>query len=139
MTAFATYFFTELMETLSLCAILLYVRLFSCESRNALRVLLFSLFSMLLRSCRVLSWLLRFLGEGAFFFGISASIFRYAFFSAFWRNRFTITRLAIVQRKERGLRIVESVLLTITCKKVFWAMLFALKADWSLRVSQLFN
>lgn len=81
---FVMYFFMELMEILSLCVILLYVRLFSCESRNVLCVLLFSLFSMLLRSCRVLSWFLCFLGEGVFFFGISVSIFRYVFFSVFW-------------------------------------------------------
>lgn len=84
------------MEISSLCVISLYVRLFSCESRNVLRVLSFSSFSMLSRSCRVSSWFSRFLGEGVFFFGISVSIFRYVFFSAFRRNRFIITRLAIV-------------------------------------------
>lgn len=134
---FRHVFFTELMETPSLCAISLYVRPSSCESRNASRVLPFSPSSMLSRSCRVSSWLSRSSGEGAPPSGISASISRYAFSSAFRRNRSTITRLAIVQRKERGSRIVESVSLTITRKKVSWAMSSASKADWSLRVSQL--
>lgn len=137
--AFATYFFTELMETPSLYAISLYVRPSSCESRNASRVLPFSPSSMLSRSCRVSSWLSRSSGKGAPPSGISASISRYAFSSAFRRNRSIITRLAIVHRKERGSRIVESVSLTITRKKVSWAMSSASKADWSLRVSQLFN
>lgn len=114
---FRHVFFTELMETPSLCAISLYVRPSSCESRNASRVLPFSPSSMLSRSCRVSSWLSRSSGEGAPPSGISASISRYAFSSAFRRNRSTITRLAIVHRKERGSRIVESVSLTITRKK----------------------
>lgn len=114
---FRHVFFTELTETPSLCAISLYVRPSSCESRNASRVFPFSPSSMLSTSCRVSSWLSRSSGEGAPPSGISASISRYAFSSAFRRNRSTITRLAIVHRKERGSRIVESVSLLITRKK----------------------
>lgn len=114
---FRHVFFTELTETPSLCAISLYVRPSSCESRNASRVFPFSPSSMLSTSCRVSSWLSRSSGEGATPSGISASISRYAFSSAFRRNRSTITRLAIVHRKERGSRIVESVSLLITRKK----------------------
>ena len=134
---FRHVFFTELTETPSLCAISLYVRPSSCESRNASRV-----FRLARPAC-----CRRVVGSRAGFrvpqvkalpSGISASISRYAFSSAFRRNRSTITRLAIVHRKERGSRIVESVSLLITRKKCP-AMSSASKADWSLRVSQLFN
>lgn len=113
---FRHVFFTELMETPSLCAISLYVRPSSCESRNASRVLPFSPSSMLSRSCRVSSWLSRSSGEGAPLRHKRQHL-QIRFSSAFRRNRSTITRLAIVQRKERGSRIVESVSLTITRKK----------------------
>ncbi len=62
---FRHVFFTELTETPSLCAISLYVRPSSCESRNASRVFPFSPSSMLSTSCRVSSWLSRSSGEGA--------------------------------------------------------------------------
>ena len=114
---------TEFVRNLAVC------QASSCESRNASRVLPFSPSSMLSTSCRVSSWLSRSSGEGATPSGISASISRYAFSSAFRRNRSTITRLAIVHRKERGSRIVESVSLLITRKKVSWAMSSASKAD----------
>ena len=113
---FRHVFFTELTETPSLCAISLYVRPSSCESRNASRV-----FRLARPAC-----CRRVVGSRAGFrvpqvkalpSGISASISRYAFSSAFRRNRSTITRLAIVHRKERGSRIVESVSLLITRKK----------------------